>query len=196
MARLLRIVSLVKDSQLDRRLNSAPSGDPHETAGTQPLLGVKNIPLQVGDGSLKKVLSCLKTLLREALGDLEWLRVSSVAGSYNCEGVTDEDGISFASRVALVCSRSDQYFANVDNGHDQAFRAVKKAFEDTGLAGPAGESSEERWAAVADTSAKEQLRIPVKIDEAWDTSERSREYLNAGEHDLDARYFAHAQLDE
>jgi hypothetical protein len=35
-------------------------------------------------------------------------------------------------------------------------------------------------------------RVPVKLEDAWDSAKRSREYLNAKETDLDARYFAHA----
>ena len=46
------------------------------------------------------------------------------------------------------------------------------------------------WAAIEHCTA-EGLQIPALLSEAWDASKRSREYLNAGEDDLDARYFAH-----
>ena len=36
------------------------------------------------------------------------------------------------------------------------------------------------------------LQIPPRLADAWDCAKRSREYLNAKESDLDARYFAHA----
>jgi len=35
-------------------------------------------------------------------------------------------------------------------------------------------------------------RVPVKLEDARDSAKRSREYLNAKETDLDARYIAHA----
>ena len=50
---------------------------------------------------------------------------------------------------------------------------------------------EANWA-VIENCTNEGLRIPPLLSEAWDASKRSREYLNAGEYDLDARYFAHA----
>lgn len=39
------------------------------------------------------------------------------------------------------------------------------------------------------------LQIPNMLEQAWDSMKRSREYLNAQENDLDARYFAHASSD-
>ena len=39
------------------------------------------------------------------------------------------------------------------------------------------------------------LKVPIKINDAWDSAKRSREYLNAKEQDIDARYFAHAACD-
>ena len=38
--------------------------------------------------------------------------------------------------------------------------------------------------------------VPRKLVDAWDNSRRSREYLNAAEHDCDAKYYAHAMLDK
>ena len=35
-------------------------------------------------------------------------------------------------------------------------------------------------------------KIPAKLEDAWDCAKRAREYLNAKETDIDARYFAHA----
>ena len=34
--------------------------------------------------------------------------------------------------------------------------------------------------------------MPRMLQDAWDEKKRSREYLNASEHDCDAKYYAHA----
>jgi hypothetical protein len=52
------------------------------------------------------------------------------------------------------------------------------------------------WASIVEFEAGEgkEFNLPARLDDAWDFAKRSREYLNAKEHDLDARYFAHASV--
>ena len=57
----------------------------------------------------------------------------------------------------------------------------------------ATENEEMRWDRIVDCSDNVSVTgVPKKLDDAWDSAKRSREYLNAKETDLDARYFAHA----
>jgi len=49
-----------------------------------------------------------------------------------------------------------------------------------------------KWPAILQSPDPVGLKIPAKLEDAWDCAKRSREYLNAQEGDLDARYFAHA----
>ena len=51
------------------------------------------------------------------------------------------------------------------------------------------------WEIILDCSAQSTKGIPAKLQDAWDCAKRSREYLNAKDTDLDARYFAHAAHD-
>lgn len=46
----------------------------------------------------------------------------------------------------------------------------------------------QRWGA-------EELAIAARLDDAWDDAKRSREYLNATEQNLDAKYYAQAYHD-
>ena len=53
-----------------------------------------------------------------------------------------------------------------------------------------GPQREGAWAEIADAGdERTATRVPRLLDDAWDRSKRSREYLNALEHDLDAKYY-------
>lgn len=59
-----------------------------------------------------------------------------------------------------------------------------------------GDVREEAWNKILDAGEEHTMEtVPRKLLEAWDSSRRSREYLNAAEHDCDAKYYAHAMLD-
>jgi len=49
------------------------------------------------------------------------------------------------------------------------------------------------WAQILDCGDDE-LNVPRKLEDAWDQAKRSREYLNASEHDCNAKFYAHAML--
>ena len=70
----------------------------------------------------------------------------------------------------------------------------KSELKALGVAHGAGQHA---WAAIEECTAEHATdhKIPVKLMDAWDCAKRSREYLNAKETDLDARYFAHAARD-
>ena len=117
----------------------------------------------------------LATTLKEALGELEFAR--------------------------LMASRPF-YYTNDDafHGDANAFQgdALSKRLPGTfcnSLGGVFGVGCDESaWEAIAacDETAPS---LTAKIEDAWDSSKRSREYLNAREGDLYARYFAHAARD-
>ena len=51
------------------------------------------------------------------------------------------------------------------------------------------------WAEIADAGLAQAWthdRIPRNLDDAWDVSKRSREYLNAADGELEPRYYLHA----
>lgn len=51
------------------------------------------------------------------------------------------------------------------------------------------------WSEINDAGQTEEwtdLSLPRKLDDAWDTSKRSREYLNAADGELEPRYYVHA----
>ena len=50
------------------------------------------------------------------------------------------------------------------------------------------------WEQIVDAGPEwsPESRVTRKLQDAWDTSKRSREYLNAAEGDIDTRYYAHA----
>ena len=52
------------------------------------------------------------------------------------------------------------------------------------------------WSNIACVPDGKILKIPIRLEDAWDDAKRSREYLNARDTDLDARYFAHAARDK
>ena len=55
-------------------------------------------------------------------------------------------------------------------------------------------SEGEGWAKISLCNTPE-LKIPAKLEDAWDASKRSREYLQINEGDLDSTYFAFAARD-
>ena len=57
--------------------------------------------------------------------------------------------------------------------------------------GGARETRGEAWAEILDCG-DEGGSVPRMLQDAWDEKKRSREYLNASEHDCDAKYYAHA----
>jgi len=102
--------------------------------------------------------------LQEALGDFEYYRLVASNLHYYV-GAEEAGGKSFLSTTMqdpLV------KFQGLPVGH--------------GLEG---------WGEIAELTSSNP-RVPVKLEDAWDNAKRSREYLNAKETDLDARYFAHA----
>ena len=51
------------------------------------------------------------------------------------------------------------------------------------------------WAEVNDAGPEwnsAETNVARKLDDAWDTSKRSREYLNAADGELEPRYYVHA----
>ena len=52
------------------------------------------------------------------------------------------------------------------------------------------------WANIACVPDGKGLNIPIRLQDAWDDAKRSREYLNAKDTDLDAKYFSHAARDK
>ena len=60
-----------------------------------------------------------------------------------------------------------------------------------------GEVRVEAWQEILDAGEGHGMEsVPRKLVDAWDNSRRSREYLNAAEHDCDAKYYAHAMCDK
>jgi hypothetical protein len=64
---------------------------------------------------------------------------------------------------------------------------------------PIGGVRDEAWGAILEASPSDYIygdpdfsSIPKKLLDAWDSSKRSREYLNAHEHDCAAKYYGHA----
>ena len=58
----------------------------------------------------------------------------------------------------------------------------------------ARDTKELAWSQIVDAGADwpSDSRVVRTLDGAWDTTKRSREYLNAGEGDIDTRYYMHA----
>lgn len=60
-----------------------------------------------------------------------------------------------------------------------------------------GAAHSQAWQEILDAGDEHNMEsVPCKLLHAWDDSRRSREYLNAAEHDCDAKYYAHAMLDK
>ena len=112
----------------------------------------------------------LATTLKEALGELEFARLTVAGWTYQ-SGETD-------------------MHMHQDEWNRMIARLPRAWCEGNG--GVVGVGCEESaWEAIA-ACEPTAPSLPSKIEDAWDSSKRSREYLNAKEADLDARYFAHA----
>lgn len=100
-------------------------------------------------------------------GEYEYTRLTAANRMYGSD----------ASGTGVVCTIPDSILSGLGVVHEQGSSAAWAAIE---------ECTDERAA---------NLKIPTKLVDAWDCAKRSREYLNAAETDLDARYFAHAARD-
>ena len=146
---------------------------------SMPSLGITRISFAHSKLYPKAVNSELTETLKEALGELEFLRL--VASSWAYLQDTEESAL----RNSLTT----------------------ETLKSNGIAAGNG-WSEEAWEAIVTHNQPPEVNIhppapappphqatniPVKLEDAWDSAKRSREYLNAKDTDLDARYFAHAQ---
>ena len=101
-------------------------------------------------------------------------------------GETLKEALGDLEYYKLVASA--WHYDTADRDHIMTASMGDKLVESQGL--PIGHGLE-GWEAVAEATGID-LKVPIKLDDAWDRAKRSREYLNAKETDLDARYFAHA----
>ena len=106
----------------------------------------------------------LGTTLQLALGELEFTRLIYSSWRYASNG---------DASTALRCT-----------AELEAFGMITQCSEDT--------DAGNLWVNIACVPEGKNLSIPTKLEDAWDDAKRSREYLNAKDQDLDARYFAHA----
>jgi hypothetical protein len=128
--------------------------------------GSNQVDIYEPKGSGRGIVQELGKTLQEALGDFEYYR--------------------------LVASNL-HYYVDTTVAGERCFLSTTMQdplVKSQGL--PVGHGLE-GWGAIATAElTSSNPRVPVKLEDAWDGAKRSREYLNAKETDLDARYFAHA----
>ena len=127
--------------------------------------------------------------LGKALGDDE--KYALKAGMYSY----DDDELF--TRPALIVPKC---WCPPDDSHTAICKANMLFFEGIEADGPGtsniGPKREEAWAEIVDAGEDRiATRVTRMLDDAWDKTKRSREYLNALEPDLDAKYYAHAFVD-
>jgi hypothetical protein len=105
-------------------------------------------------------------------------------------GKTLQEALGDFEYYRLVAS-SMNYYCEIG---DEGLRASMQDPMVTSLGLPVGHGLD-GWGEIAEFTGTNP-RVPVKLEDAWDSAKRSREYLNAKETDLDARYFAHVAREQ
>jgi len=100
-------------------------------------------------------------------------------------------------RVALFLSGGSGYGPDVTTGKQVILPACFSGREDYWVGHSTferiGTFRNEAWNEIVDAGDGHDMdHVPRRLLDAWDASRRSREYLNASEHDCDAKYYAHA----
>ena len=146
-----------------------------------------------GDMVPPKFFSSFNKVDRDSLSYSRSIRDSKVYGrGINQElGKTLQEALGDFEYYRLVASNLHYY-------EETLYPLEKSQFMSTSMQDPLVESQRlpvghglDGWGEVAEFTGTNP-RVPVKLEDAWDSAKRSREYLNAKETDLDARYFAHA----
>jgi hypothetical protein len=145
-----------------------------------------------GDMVPPKFFSSFNKVDRDSLSYSRSIRDSKVYGrGINQElGKTLQEALGDFEYYRLVASNLHYY-------EETLYPLEKSQFMSTSMQDPLVESQRlpvghglDGWGEVAEFTGTNP-RVPVKLEDAWDSAKRSREYLNAKETDLDARYFAH-----
>ena len=136
--------------------------------------------IRVGPGHIRQQ---LQKILKDALGDEEWYRLSESTGWYDPTEMVKANGLPTWS---LRTEALERPIFDDDDG-------VQRAIDDARAAFAASNLIVGTWDEI-ENCRRDGLRIPESLERACDASKRSREYINAKESpgDMGAGYFATA----